>query len=127
MPDDPNKGAVAPTPAKPGQPAPPHVAPAPGGHPQPVTVIGTPQTQPGAPPEPDPKSPYTGPSEIVEGGRYMRKTKFLKGQHHGGEIVNAHGEQLAWFKDDEVNTGDPADGHKPDADAEEEARSHPGK
>ena len=58
-------------------------------------------------------TPYTGTNEIVEGGQYMRGTKLVKNKHMGGEIVNAHGEILATFDEDEENDGNPASGHKP--------------
>jgi hypothetical protein len=59
-------------------------------------------------------SPYTGPSEIVEGGQYMRHAKLVRGKHMGGEIVNAHGDQLATFAHDQENTGRVEDGKKPE-------------
>lgn len=101
----------------------PAPAPAPGPaptSPRPVPIAAVlppaPPTPvvPAPPPERDPKSPYTGATEIKAGGVYMRGTTYKGGKHYGGEIVNGKGEVLATFADDKENTGSPEDGTKPE-------------
>jgi hypothetical protein len=68
---------------------------------------------PAAPPA---YSPYTGPSEIVEGGRYIQGATLKGDKLYGGRIVDAHGTVLAVFDDKHENTGNPDDGKKPPKD-----------
>lgn len=80
---------------------------------QPVVVQGRPLA--GAPAAPQaPPHPYTGPSATIPGGVYGRNVKVRGDQHYGGELVDAHGNVLATFEDDQVNTGNPEDGKKPE-------------
>lgn len=99
----------------------PQSAPAesiPGGQ---VAVLGSTQSAvapqataaPAVPPPRDPKSPYTGPTEMVPGGRFIQAAVLRGGQHYGGRIVNAHGVVLATFAPDQVNTGAVEDGTPP--------------
>ncbi len=53
------------------------------------------------------------PNETVPGGLYVRGATLKGGKLYGGHIGDADGNILAEFKDKEVNTGDPRDGHKP--------------
>jgi hypothetical protein len=91
------------------------IVPGPGTGTHQVVVEGRPlSAAAAAPPERDPNSPYIGPSDIVEGGRYMRGTKLRGNKHYGGDIADAHGNVLATFEPDEENTGNPDDGKKPE-------------
>jgi hypothetical protein len=102
---DPPRGPAAPI-------NPMMAAPQPGAAPQHVIVQAVPMAQSFAPPEP--VWPYTGSSEIIEGGAYIRNAKLRGNKHYGGEIVDAHGNVLATFKPDQENTGNPDDGTKPE-------------
>jgi hypothetical protein len=55
------------------------------------------------------------PQWEIPGGRYIRGGRFDEqtGRHHGGEVVDAEGNVLATFKDDQENTGNPDDGTRP--------------
>jgi hypothetical protein len=52
----------------------------------------------------------------VAGGRYIVGGRFDPEQrkHFGGQFVDANSKVLATFPDDAENTGDPADGQKPE-------------
>jgi hypothetical protein len=81
----------------------------------PVPVFMVPASAlPQAAPERDPNSPYTGPSEMVPGGRFLQGTRMQGGKHYGGRIVDANGRVLATFDDKAENTGNPAHGEKPE-------------
>ena len=64
--------------------------------------------------DPYANSVYTGPSEIVEGGQYIRKARMVGVKLYGGEIADANGKVLAVFKNDQVNTGRVEDGTPPE-------------
>ena len=97
------KGAEAPPvqpfPTKAAQPGQPQQQPVP------VTIV-----PPTGAPAPHPVDPKTGqpvkPDETKKGGLYIRGGKAQPdGTHKGGEVVNAEGEVLGEFGDDEVNPG----------------------
>ena len=77
------------------------------------TVTAPAGVVPPAPAKPVVKSPYRSPTEIVPGGRYLRRTTIRQGKHYGGEIADANGNVLATFEPDQENTGNPDDGQKP--------------
>lgn len=58
--------------------------------------------------------PGQATSEGIEGGRFIRGARLQNGKQVGGQIVDAQGEVLATFEDDQVNTGNPDDGKKPE-------------
>ena len=80
---------------------------------QQVVVTGQPLAAATAPPR-DPPHPYTGPTSIIPGGAYVRGAQQRGDRHYGGEVVDAHGNRLAVFDPDQINTGDPRDGRKPE-------------
>lgn len=66
-----------------------------------------PRRGPGRPRREKPKSKSDRPDEAVPGGRYIQGGRVdpETGRHMGGVVVNAHGETLEEFGDDEENTG----------------------
>lgn len=106
----------------------PLIPPHSGHAPAPVAAPATGQTQSvvvqGQPlastvtqePERDSNSPYESPSEFKEpGGVFIVGAKLKGNKLYGGRVVNAQGELLATFKNDQENTGRVEDGEKPEA------------
>lgn len=56
--------------------------------------------------------PAKSPFDTIPGGAYIQGGEARDGKHYGGRVVNAHGDVLREFGEDEVNTGLPKSAEK---------------